>query len=74
MLAGGRSTPNQPRTEATMEEQTEQEQRSTSSSDVSLDDLVPWCGVGCLMFAAYFDFPSCFGGRIAGDILCCTVE
>mmetsp|Transcript_88609 Transcript_88609/g.177158 ORF Transcript_88609/g.177158 Transcript_88609/m.177158 type:complete len:208 (-) Transcript_88609:159-782(-) len=40
----------------------------------NLDDITPWCGVGCLSCFLDFKWPSCFGYRSAGDILCCTFE
>jgi len=40
----------------------------------NMDELVPWCGIGCMSCFGYFEFPACVGLRLAGDVLCCTIE
>jgi hypothetical protein len=40
----------------------------------NLNDLVPWCGLGCITLFANFDWPACVGCRFAGDVFCCTLE
>ena len=45
-----------------------------SSYDTYLNDLVPWCGVGCVSFFCYTQLPECLGFKVAGDICCCTGE
>jgi len=49
-------------------------QQSADKHGNNLNSLVPWCGVGFISFFTYIDFPACIGCRLAGDILCCTLE
>jgi len=40
----------------------------------NMNELIPFCGLGCIVFADYCTFPACIGGRIAGDCCCCELE
>jgi hypothetical protein len=43
-------------------------------SVMNMDDLIPWCAVGCLSFFYYGNFPACIGIRGAIELFCCTGE
>jgi hypothetical protein len=43
-------------------------------SVMNMDDLVPWCAVGCISSFFYGQFPACIGVRGAAVCVCCTGE
>ena len=59
----------------TEQPRTVEEVKETLAVPDKLNEIVPWCGVGCLSCYIYLNFPDCFGNDMHlrfSAISCCN--
>ena len=72
-LEGGGALEQQPKA-SSVERQYDVDETYNSAMQSSLNDLIPWCGLGIITLFIDPRWPACFGCSMGFDCLCCSNE